>query len=136
MALSDKFRKKSNELAAERERLAVERARSAVKQVMETDQFKLSALALPESQMAVDAIVTNTVSTVLDPVGSMLDTLRARGFRQAEIRSLVHNLYVMYNLGPIGDDVLYEQMERPVAEYLLMHQELYNTFDPEQLRQK
>lgn len=136
MALSDKFMKKTNELHAERERLALERARSAIGKVMETDQFKLSALSLPESQMAVDAIVSNTVSTVLDPVGSMLDTLRARGFRQAEIRSLVHNLYITYNLGPNGESALYEDMERPVAEYILSHQELYNTFDPEQLRQK
>lgn len=134
MGLSDMYKKKAAAVAAERERLAVERAQSSIKSIMESDQFKLSALALPESQMAVDAIIKNTVSTVLDPVGSMLDTLRAKGFRPAEIRKLVHNLHDTYNLQPFGPGHTYEEMVGPVADMLTEHQELYNTFDPEMLR--
>lgn len=139
MALSDLYKKKAAEVAAERERLAVERAKTSIQQIMASDQFKLSALALPEGQMAVDAIIQNTVSTVLDPVGQMLDTLRAKGFRSAEIRKLVHQLHDMYNLEPIcqpneSATLTYEQMVKPVAEWLATHQELYNTFDPEMLR--
>lgn len=134
MSLADKYKKKTAALAEERQRLAVERARSSIKSIMESDQFKLSALALPESQMAVDAIVQNTVKTVLDPVGQMLDTLRAKGFRNAEIRKLVHNLHETYKLEPHTDSAVFEDMVGPVAEFILAHQELYNTFDPEMLR--
>lgn len=139
MALSDLYKKKAAEVAAERERLAVERAKSSIKSIMDSDQFKLSALALPEGQYAVEAIIQNTVTTVLDPVGQMLDTLRAKGFRPAEIRKLVHNLHDMYNLDPVcppgsGVEPTHEEMIRPVAEWLVTHQELYNTFDPEMLR--
>lgn len=134
MALSDLYMKKAAEVAKERERLAIERAQSSIKNIMESDQFKLSALALPESQMAVDAIIKNTVTTVLDPVGSMMDTLRAKGFRPAEIRRLVHNLHDTYNLEPRTGNPTHEEMVGPVAAYLTQHQELYNTFDPEMLR--
>lgn len=134
MSLADKYKKKTAALVEERQRLAVERARSSIKSIMESDQFKLSALALPESQMAVDAIVQNTVKTVLDPVGQMLDTLRAKGFRNAEIRKLVHNLHETYKLEPRTDSAVFEDMVGPVAEFILAHQELYNTFDPEMLR--
>ncbi len=134
MALSDRFRKKAASIAAERERLAVERAQSSIQAIMASDQFKLSALALPEGQMAVDAIIKNTVSVVLDPVGSMMDTLRAKGFRPAEIRKLVHNIHDTYNLAPSGTNHTHEEMVGPVADFLTEHQELYNTFDPEMLR--
>ena len=55
MSLSDFYKKRSREIASERERLAIERAQSSAKRIMESDQFKLSALALPENSMAVDA---------------------------------------------------------------------------------
>ena len=134
MALSQFYQKKTAAIAAERERLAVERAQSSIKSIMESDQFKLSALALPEGQMAVDQIIKNTVSVVLDPVGQMTDTLRAKGFRPAEIRKLVHNIHDTYNLLPAGDGHTHEEMVGPVAAFLTEHQELYNTFDPEMLR--
>lgn len=134
MALSDRYRKASEQVANERQRLAIERAQSSVKRLMETEQFKLSALALPESSMAVDAIITQTVKTTLDSVSEFTDTLRAKGFRPAEIRRLVHNLYVLYNLGEDKPDILHEDMVKPVADYVRAHQELYNTFDPETLR--
>ena len=134
MGLSSMYKKKAADITAERERLAVERAKSSIKSIMDSDQFKLSALALPESEMAVDAIIKNTVSTVLDPKGAMMDTLRPKGFRPAEIRKLVHNLYITYNLGPIDETTTYDQMEGPVAALLTEHQELYGSFDPEMLR--
>lgn len=134
MALSSLYMKKAAEVAAERERLAVERARSSIKTIMDSDQFKLSALALPDNQMAVDQIIQSTVSVVLDPVGQMQDVLRAKGFRPAEIRKLVHNLHDTYNLEPQGANLTHEEMVGPVAEWLTQHQELYNTFDPEMLR--
>lgn len=134
MALSDHYRKKREEISAERERLAIERAKGSVARVLESEQFKLSALALPESAMAVDQIIQNTVQTVLDPIAQLTDTLRAKGFRNAEIRRLVHDLYLLYHLGPEGENILYDDMLKPVADYVAEHQELYNTFDPEQLR--
>ena len=143
MALSDKYKKKKEAIHTERERLAVERAQSSVKRIIESEQFKLSALALPESAKAVDAIIKNTVQTVLDPIAQLVDTLRAKGFRPAEIRKLVHNFYDTYCTRLIGIDgdsssdkqeLTYEEMLKPVADYFMEHQELYNTLDPEQLR--
>lgn len=134
MALSDLYKKKREQISAERERLAIERAKDSVTRVMQSEQFKLSALALPDNAMAVDQIIQSTVQTILDPVAQLTDTLRAKGFRGAEIRRLVHDLYSLYHLGPEGDNIVYENMLKPVADYVAEHQELYNTFDPEQLR--
>lgn len=134
MALSNLYQRKASEIAKKREELAIERARSSIEGIMQSEQFKLSAIALPESRMAVDAIVTKAVSSVLNPVAQMVDTLRAKGFRQAEIRKLVHNLHDTYNLKPDTPDPSYDDMVGPVADWLMEHQELYNSFDPEMLR--
>lgn len=137
MALSDKYKKKREEVATERERLAIERAQSSIRRLFDSEQFKLSALALPESAMAVDAIIRDTVKTTLDPVGQMRDTLRAKGFRPAEIRKMVHRLYITYMQPLDGNENAtpdYEKMESDVAIYLDGHQEIYNGLDPESLR--
>ena len=137
MALSDKYRKKREEITTEKERLAIERAKSSINRVMESEQFRLSALALPESAMAVDVIIRNTVKTALDPVGQLQDTLRAKGFRPAEILKMVHRLYDAYIRsldGKDDTDVGYEEMLHDVAIYIDAHQEIYNTLDPESLR--
>ena len=138
MALSDRYKKSRDKIASEKERLAVERAKASVQKVLESDQFKLSALALPESQMQVDAIMETTVKATLDPVGQLNDTLRAKGCRNAEIRNIVHRLYNLYIAGFDDEDVVppYEQMEHDVAYYMDGHQEVYSTLDIEQLREK
>ena len=137
MALSNKFRARTEQVQNERERLAIERATNSAKKLFESDQFKLSALALPESDMAVDAIIKTTVNACLNPTASFIDTLRAKGFRPAEIRATVHNLYrQFYCLSDSNkaDEMTYEEMLEPVALYVTEHQELYNALDPEQLR--
>ena len=137
MALSDHYRKRRDEIASEREKLAIERAQSSVQRLMDSDQFKLSALALPQSDMAVDAIITTTVKSVLDPVAQLTDTLHAKGFRSAEVRTLVHNLFNTYCAASYEGDpskAVFEEMVGPVADYVAEHQELYNTFDPAMLR--
>ncbi len=137
MAISERYKKGREAIAAKREQLAIERAQSSVQRFMQSEQFKLSALALPEGQMAVDAIVRNTVKTTLDPTGAFLDTLRAKGFRPAEIRKMVHRLYVTYIQALDADDSNpppYEDMLSDVAIYIDGHQEIYNSLDPESLR--
>lgn len=137
MSVSDFYKKKRDEIASEREKLAVERAQSSVQRLMQSDQWKLSALALPEEAMAVDVIINTTVKSVLDPVAQLTDTLRAKGFRQAEVRNLVHNLFNTYCAATYQgnpNDAVFEDMVKPVAEYVAEHQELYNTFDPAMLR--
>lgn len=138
MSLSDFYKKRSREIASERERLAIERAQSSAKRIMESDQFKLSALALPENSMAVDAIIKSTVDAVLNPVADYTDTLRAKGFRPAEIRKLTHRMYLAHCV-PLDQDItdsglLYEDMVGPVADYFARHQELYNSLNPDDLR--
>ena len=137
MALSDKFRKKTEHIQSERERLAMERARSGVERLMQSEQFKLSAFSLPESQMAVNAIVESTVKSCLDPRAEFIDTLRAKGFRQAEIRATVSNLFLTYCCGNeqnIAENTSYEEKLVAVAGFVRQHQELYNTLDPANLR--
>lgn len=136
MALSDRYKKSRDRIANERERLAVERAKASVQKVLESDQFRLSALALPESQMQVDTIMETTVKATLDPIGQLNDTLRAKGFRPAEVRSIVQRLYTAYIRKFDENDIPpYEVMEKEVAYYVESHQELYNSVDVEQLRE-
>lgn len=133
MSLSSRYKKRSEEVQAMREKLAYERATSSIEKLMQTDQFKLSAIALPENRMNVDAIIGATVKTVLDPKAMMMDTLRAKGFRPAEIRKLVHDLHLLYfktDKNQAGLDLTYEEMTEPVANFLAEHQEVYNTLEP------
>lgn len=137
MALSDRYKKSRQDVISKREQLALERAQNSVAKFMETEQFKLSAFALPEGQMAVDAIVRNTVHTTLDPTGEFLDTLHAKGFRPAEVRKMVSRLYVTYIQSLDGSEQQlppYEDMLHDVSIYVGGHQEIYNTLDPESLR--
>ena len=136
MALSERRKKVSEQLQA-LESFKIERAQQAAQNVIQSDQFKFSALAMPDASMAVDALVSTITKAVVDPVGEFIDTLRAKGFRQGEIRKLVHGLYNLYCKDPNDmstKEQLYEDMIGPVAEYVCLHQELYNTFDPDSLR--
>lgn len=117
--------------------LKMERAQAATESLMKSDYYKLNLINAPDAQMAVDAIVRNAVESITNPVGDFLDTLRAKGFRQAEIRRLVHRLYNAYCVKlnePEGKELLYEDMLTPVAEYFCEHQELYSSLDPDSLR--
>lgn len=140
MALSDRWKKSSAQIAQERERLATERAQEAVDKWKNSEQFRLSALATPEGAMAVDAVVKVAVSTVLDPVGSYQDTLRAKGFRPAEIRQITHRMYlahcVKFDEEVDESKLLFDNMVGPVADYMIQHQELYNSLNPEDLRRE
>lgn len=136
MSLSDRRAK----VAAQREaltQLKIERAQSAAQQIIQSDQFKMSALALPEAAMCIDQLVAQVTKTITDPKADYLDTLRARGFLPADIRKLTACLYATYcssySTKPVGQ-MVYDEMVGPVAEYVLSHQELYNTFDPETIR--
>lgn len=116
--------------------LKLERAQSAVTELISSDQFKMSILASPNNQMAISEVARAAATAVSDPVGDLLDTLRSKGFRPAEIRKLVHKLYNMYVVGleEQTGDVVYEDILEPVAFYVCEHQELYNTLEPESLR--
>lgn len=137
MALSDRYKKTAETLVSEREKLAVQRAQQSVARLMESDQFKLSALALPEASMAVDSIVSTSVKSALDPQSQYLDTLHVKGFRKADIHQITRRLYMSYCL-PLDskEDELpdYDIMLEEVANYVLGHQEIYNTLNPEDLR--
>lgn len=140
MALRDKYKRKAQETLTSMEKLKVERARSAVSEILQSDQFKLSALALPEERMNVDAIVKTTISAVYDPEAQFIDTLKNKGYRPAEIRNQVHRLWSCYiNVGAnaIDDDsnVPYDKMLNEVAIWMVSHQEVYNSLDPANLRE-
>ena len=117
--------------------LKMERAQAATGLLLQTDQYKLSILNAPDASMAVDAIVKTAVESIVNPVADFLDTLRSKGFRQAEIRRLVHRLYNVHCLKldePEPQNLLYEDMLEPVAIHFCAHQELYSSLDPESLR--
>lgn len=136
MALSDRRAR----VQAQRDaltQLKIERAQTAAKQIIQSDQFKMSALALPEASMCVDQLIAQVTKTITDPKADYLDTLRARGFLPADIRKLTACLYATYcsaySKKPVSQ-MVYDEMVGPVAEYVMQHQELYNTFDPETIR--
>lgn len=136
MKLSER-RKQAHEQVEKLRQLKVERCQAAVNTILASDQFKLSAIALPDAAMAVDNIINNVVSTVTDPTQDYIDVLKAKGFRQAEIRNLTHRLYCTYCVefgAVVSDNITFEQMVGPVAEYMMMHQEVYSSLDPESMR--
>lgn len=136
MSLSER-RKKVEEQRAALTQLKIERAQSAAKQIIQSDQFRLSALAMPDNAMCVDQLIAQVTKTITDPKADYLDTLRARGFLPADIRKLTACLYATYcssySTKP-ASQMVYDEMVGPVAEYVMQHQELYNTFDPETIR--
>ena len=136
MGFMSKYREINQQIATKSEQLAIERAQSSVKKLLESDQWKLSALALPESNMAVDAIIESSIHSVLEPKAQLMDTLRAKGFRPAEIRKVVHNYYDLHCAAKYGpsSEKTHEEMLGPVAEFFCAHQEIYNSLDPDSLR--
>ena len=136
-AISDYYKKKREVIQNERIRLATERAKSGIAKLLETEQFKMSVLAMDDANLAVDTLINTAINACLDPKSEFNDTLRSRGFRPAEIRALVRDLYTLYacfNNPDKANDVLYEEKLEFVANYVREHQELYSTFDPENLR--
>lgn len=116
--------------------LKTERAKEAALRTVETTAFKITLLNSPEAKLALNNLIKETIKSITDPVADFLDVLKAKGFRQAEIRNIVRRLYELYCV-PVGnnsEEVLYEEMLPAVAEYLYTHQELYNTLNPEDLR--
>lgn len=136
MSLSDR-RARVREQREALTQLKIERAQNAAQEIIKSDQFKMSALALPESAMCIDQLIAQVTKTITNPKADYLDTLRARGFLPADIRKLTSCLYMTYCSNqatkPINE-MLFEEMVVPVAEYVAVHQELYNTFNPEEIR--
>lgn len=136
MLLSER-RKKVQEQREALTQLKIERAQNAAQQIIQSDQFKMSALAMPDSAMCIEQFVTQITKTVIDPKADYIDTLRARGFQPADIRKLTSDLFRTYCRAyatkPI-DQIVYDEMIGPVAEYVNIHQELYNTFNVEDIR--
>lgn len=136
-AVSDYYKKKREVIQNERIRLATERAKNGIAKLLETEQFKMSVLAMGDANLAVDTVLNEAIMACLDPKAEFNDTLRSRGFRPAEIRALVSQLYILYacfNNPEKAEDCLYEEKLEFVANYVREHQELYSTFDPENLR--
>lgn len=134
MALSGRYRAKAQNIREEREKLAIQRSKEALEALINTEQFKFYASSFKESDGVVDKIVETTVKTTLDPVVQFTDTLISQGFKKAQIRKLTHNLYVTYISGGVDREENYEDMVGPVANFILEHQELYNTFSPDMLQ--
>lgn len=117
------------------EDIKVKRAREAADALIRSESFSLSALTLPDAQMAVDSLVETAIKAVCDPVNEFLDVLRAKGFRQAEIRKIVIRLYESF-CRPLNDSTekIYEEMLEPVAIYMAQNQDLYSKIDIDFLR--
>ncbi len=125
----------------ERERLQqikIDRAKRSADAIIASDQFKMSAIATPEAKLCLNGLLEGIMGESVKPENDFVDVLHAKGFRNAEIRKLVFKLYNTYCVGIDSDvtknDVLYEDMLPKVAEYVMSHQELYNTFTVEDMR--
>jgi hypothetical protein len=128
----DRIYQRNAEINRKRQEFAKERAMARVNKIVESDQFKFYT-QMPEASSVIDKIVSDTVDASINPVSELVDTLRAKGFKQAQIRKLVHNLYDLYIKKGDGESPDYDLMLEPVAQYVAMHQELYNTFTPDML---
>lgn len=128
----DRIVQRNAEIYRKRQEFAKERAIARVEKIADSDQFKFYS-QLPEAAAVIDKIVTNTIDASISPESEFIDTLRAKGFKQAQIRKLVHNLYDMYIKKGDMTSPEYEDMLSPVAQYVAVHQELYNTFTPDML---
>lgn len=128
MSISKYYKQSSKEFRQRREELATARAKELVKEVVNSPQMQTYLNMIDSSNTAIDAIVKTTVESTIDPVNTYLDTLRAQGFMNAQIRKLTSNLYRTY-IDPNGsEDLQYEDELPRVAEFVADHQELYNTF--------
>lgn len=134
MSLSGRYHTRSESLRKAREDLAIQRSKEALSTFLQTEQFKFYAESFENPDSIVDKIVETSVKTTLDPVVQFMDTLIAQGFKKAQIRRLVHQLYTTYLSGGVDEEKNYEDMIRPVAEFVNVHQELYNTFSVDMLK--
>ena len=134
MALSGRYHQKSESLRKAREDLAIQKSKDALSSFLQTEQFKYYANSFENPDSVVHKIVETTVKTTLDPVVQFQDTLIAQGFKKAQIRRLVHQLYTTYISGGVDEEKNFEDMIRPVSEFVSIHQELYNTFSVDMLK--
>lgn len=120
------------------QKLKMDAANNAIHEYMKTEQFQLAVAELPNNNMAMEGLVTAVVQAVTNPVTDFLDVLRAKGFRQGEIRNLTHRIYMTYCV-PLGQQVdensiIYEDILPAVAEYCIAHQEVFASIEPKNLR--
>ena len=110
-----------------------DRLAKSLQSLVDSEQVKLACAAAKDPNMAVDWLADNMVQEVLNPVAQYEDTLRAKGYRAADIRYITRNLYITYCIPPEQakqvENMTHDQMIGPVANYVLEHQELYNTFE-------
>ncbi len=110
-----------------KQELQASRARDYVQKMAQTEQFALYA-QLPDAETCINKIIDQTVQVNLNPVAQYMDTLRAQGLRQAQIRRITHHLYCAYcNSSESAETTDYEEMLNDVARYVYMHQEIYST---------
>lgn len=104
--------------------------------MMKNEMFELSLASIPEGRMAMEKIADTVLDVAFDPKVEFEDTLRAKGFRPAEIRATVANLYGLWygQTDPNWQTKTYEEMLEPVAYYAYQHQEIFNTLSTRDLR--
>jgi hypothetical protein len=125
------FNSKKDEVLQKRKELVEERLRQATETLLQSDQYKLFA-QLPDSEKIVDAVVSNNARVATDPVAEYEDTLIANGLRKAQVRKLTSNLYCTYiNASPEAREAKYEDIVKEVADYCLLHKEIYNSINPD-----
>lgn len=134
MALNGRYHARSEDFKKKREELAIQQSKDALSSFLQTEQFKFYASSFQNPEGVVDKIVETTVKTTLDPVVQFQDTLIAQGFKKAQLRRLVHQLYTTYISNGVDQEKNYDEMIRPVAEFVNLHQELYNTFSVDMLQ--
>lgn len=125
----DRLKKLNEDNVRKKQEMMKERAQEHLNSLLETPQFALYA-KLPDSRACIDSIVASTIEVNVNPIAQYIDTLRSMGFRQGHIRRITHQFYTAYvDPGPAADNLSYEQMLDPVANYIYAHQELYNSIN-------
>lgn len=131
MALSQLYKKQTQEIVKLRKEIADVRANAIVEEVLASEQFQLmTSLGTDNMRESINIILDKYTSAQLSPINDFLDTLRCKGLKDAYIRRYVHQLYSTYCTdfdAPQETNVTYEEMLSDVADFVKIHPEIYNT---------
>lgn len=118
------------QIESKRKQLTEERAKARAADILGTSAVRLNQVLI-SNQINVDDFVSSIVQDITNDSITFTDKLRARGWRPAEIRKVVHKLYNMYcvSVEHEADEALYEEMLEPVAKYVEANPSIYDQLD-------
>ena len=127
--LSD-WKKESEYVSSSLSAIRQTRAEAAIENLKKDSRIQFFSKNQQEDSIA--QILTATVEVCTNPVNMYIDTLRARRMSMTKVHEITKTIYNQYidpeNAKlPQDEQKTYEEMIPVVADYVLVHQEIYNT---------